>query len=157
MLSIRNPYWEKSNKDIFIARYRYILTYLQKLFCSGSAFSADVLGQGRLDEDAVDGGVGIEVVEDLEELVLGDRERGEDDAAFDTDLRSGLLLFLHIGNGGGVVADAYEGDAGLAAVQGGDFGFEFRDDVGGGFVSVDEFHGEKGRDGFSGAGASRRR
>ena len=40
MLSIRNPYWEKSNKDIFIARYRYILTYLQKLFCSGSAFSA---------------------------------------------------------------------------------------------------------------------
>jgi hypothetical protein len=81
-----------------------------------------VLGKGRLDEDAVDGGVGVELVDDGEQFVLRDGDRWQDDAAGDTDLGGGLFLFGDVRNGRRVVADADEGKAGLAARELGDFG-----------------------------------
>jgi hypothetical protein len=54
----------------------------------------DVLRQGRLDENAVDGGVGVELVDQGEELGLGDGDGREEWIRLsDADFGGGLLLF----------------------------------------------------------------
>jgi len=100
----------------------------------------EVFGQGRLDQNTVDGRVGVEVVDEFFEFSLRGGGWRENDAALDADLGGGLLFFLHIGNGRRVVADAHEGDARLTPGEGGDLGFEFGDDVSRDFVTVDQFH-----------------
>ncbi len=128
----------------------------------------DLLRHGGLNQDAVNPVIGVEVVDELFELGLGDGDGRKDDATLDADLGGGLLLFLHVGDGGRVLADAHEGEAGFATGEGGDLGLEFGDDGGGDGVAVDELHGRRkersgrrrrGRDGrtrFIAASGSRR-
>ena len=95
-----------------------------------------------MDEDAVHGGVGVEPVNELFQLGLGDGDGREDDTPGDADLGGGLLLFSDIGDGGRVFADADEREAGFAAGEGGDLCLELGDDGGGDAVAVNEFHGK---------------
>ena len=64
----------------------------------------DMLGQGKLDDEAVDFGVGVEKVDGAEQLLLGDGLREAVDGGDESDLVAGFFLVGHVGLAGTVVA-----------------------------------------------------
>src|SRR5690606_39243215 len=98
----------------------------------------DVWREGGLDEDSVDGGIRVLPVDEGEEFFVGDGGRKNGEAAVDADFGGGFLFFVYVGNRGWIFADADEGDARFL-VELANFRGEFVDDLGGDFVSVDEF------------------
>ena len=101
----------------------------------------EVLGQRGLDEDTMDRGVGVEGVEVGEELGLGDRLGKELERGLHADLGCGLLLLGHVGDRGGIVADADEGHVGYDRGELSHALLDFGEDLLGDGVSVDEAHG----------------
>ena len=100
----------------------------------------DVLGRGALDEDAVDGGVGVELFDEGDQFCL---RRGGGEFVFDAVQAEVLALFVlgaDIGAGGGVVTDEDDSEAGGDATgfEGGDFRFAFSEDFFGDGGSGDE-------------------
>ena len=100
----------------------------------------DVLGRGALDEDAVDGGVGVELFDEGDQFGLGG---GGGEFVFDAVEAEVLALFVlgaDVGAGGGVVTDEDDGEAGGDATgfEGGDFGAAFGEDFFGDGGSGDE-------------------
>lgn len=95
---------------------------------------------GGLDEDAIDGLVGIQVVDEFLQFSLADVDWRQNNAAFHADFRSGFLLLLHVGNRGGVVSDPDQREARFATADSSDFGLEFGDDGGGDIVAFNQFH-----------------
>ena len=76
----------------------------------------DLLREGELDEDAVDGVVLVQAIEDLHQLVLGRRGREDVELAAHADLVRGLLLVARVDLARGVLADEDGGEAGHDAV-----------------------------------------
>ena len=99
-----------------------------------------MLGEGGLDKDTVDRGVGIQLIEVGKELLLSDRFREELQAGTHANLGRGLLLLGHVGNRGGIVADADEGHVGHDRGELGHAFLDFGEDLLGDGVSVDEAH-----------------
>ena len=65
----------------------------------------DVVGQRELDEDPVDRVVGVELLDLLEELVLGGLRSEPDVACVDSHLGGRLVLETDVDVRGGIVAD----------------------------------------------------
>lgn len=102
----------------------------------------NVFGEGCLDEDSVDGGVLVEGVDLLEQIAFGDGIGEREEAAFDAD-GGGLFLFGgNIKDGGGIFADAEEGDAGRRAGALGDALGDFVEDAGRELFTVQKLHKE---------------
>ena len=76
----------------------------------------DLLGQGQLDEDAVDGVVVVEPVEQREELGLGRRRGQRVELAADADLGRRLLLVARVDLARGIFADEDDLEARRPAV-----------------------------------------
>ncbi len=104
---------------------------------------ADVAGEGELDDESVDVGVGVEGGDLVEECLLGDVVFEADERGFESALLAGFYFVGYVGFGAAVVSDEDGGEVGaLFAVGehlldlGGDFGFYLVGD----FFSVDECH-----------------
>ena len=97
----------------------------------------DVFRRRTLDEDAVDGGIGIQITHDLQEFFLGGLGGQLDLAREKAKLGAGAGLRADIDLGRGVRADEHDGKAGRDAERG----------EGGGFDAAFIEHG--GGDGFS--------
>ena len=67
----------------------------------------DLPGERELHQDAVDRVLGVELVEQGEELVLGGLGGEPEGAAQHADLGAALDLAAHVGLGGGIVADQH--------------------------------------------------
>ena len=74
----------------------------------------EVVGQRQLDEDPVDGVVGIQVGEQREQLLLGRLGRQAHVLRVDADALRGLLLEVDVDVRGGIVADEHGREADLA-------------------------------------------
>ena len=119
------------------------------VFLEGDAVEAgalvDLFGDGVLEEDAADAGVGVEVVDGGEEFG-GGRGGGKRDAeGFHADAAAGVALHFDVGGGGGIVADEEGGEDGRflqieAGDAGGEFGFEF---FGVSFAVENHGHGDR--------------
>ena len=99
-----------------------------------------MLRKRGLDEDAVHRGIGVEGVEVREEFGLGDRLWEELERGLHANLSRGLLLLGHVGNRGGIVADADEGHVGYDRGELSHAFLDFGEDLLGDGVSVDEAH-----------------
>ena len=99
-----------------------------------------VLREGGLNEDAMDGGVGIQGVKMGEELLFADGLGEELKGGLHADFGGGLLLLGHIRHGGRVIAHADEGDMRDNRGQFGDPFLDFGEDLLGDGVSVNEAH-----------------
>jgi hypothetical protein len=73
--------------------------------------------RGGLDEDAVDGGVGVEIGDDGEEIVLRGGCGEGDVAREEAEIAAGADLGADVGLGGGVIADDDDGEAGDDALS----------------------------------------
>lgn len=105
----------------------------------------NVVGQGRLDEDCVDGGVLVEGVDLLEQIAFGDGIGKSEEATFDADGGRFFLFGSDIKDGGGIFADADKGDAGRWAGALGDALGDFVEDAGRELFTVQKLHKELGR------------
>ena len=72
----------------------------------------DVRGQGELDEDAVEAGVGVELPHEADELFLGGLLRQLDRLADHVRLVAGAALVPHVDGGGGVASHEHGGETG---------------------------------------------
>ena len=75
----------------------------------------DLIGKRQLDEDAVDLVRGVELPNEVEQLVLGDGPLRLAVDRPDPDLLAGLALAAHVDRGRGVVADQHRRQSGRAA------------------------------------------
>jgi hypothetical protein len=100
------------------------------------ALGIDLLGERKLDEDAVNVVARVEFVDERDHLRGGDRLWRRDLLAVDAELLAGLDLVAHVDLGGGVVAHEHGGEAGTEALRGegahlgADFIFDLRGDLG---------------------------
>ncbi len=88
----------------------------------------DVTRQRKLDENAVDGGIGVEAVDDRQQRVLRDVGGVGLQDGVHAEFCAGLGLHARVEFGGGVVADEHDGEAGHDAAfgfQALDIGFDF--------------------------------
>src|ERR1041385_126254 len=75
--------------------------------------AVDLLRQGELDQETVDGGVGVQAVHLREQLRLGGAGGEPDRLGVHPRLATGVALALHVGAAGGVVPDDHHGESGL--------------------------------------------
>ena len=107
------------------------------IYSADDGFFIDVFRWGRLDEDAVDCGVGIEIGDDFEEFCLGGFGREFDFDRVETEIGAGAGFGTDVNGGGGIVSNQHNGEAWSDA-----FCFESS-----GFVAA--FFEDGGGDGFS--------
>lgn len=75
------------------------------------SFFVDMVGEGELDEDAVDGGVGVEFLDEGEEVVLADIFGAFVGDGADTGFGAGAFFHTDVGGRGGIIADKDSGEA----------------------------------------------
>lgn len=94
--------------------------------------------------------VGVQFIDDLEELVLCNIGGERDDVAEDADFVGHFLFSIDVGDGGWVFADADEGEGGGRALNFGYLLLEVFDDASSDMVAIDDFHKRNTRNFFSG-------
>ena len=77
---------------------------------------ADVLWHRQLDEDAVNRGIDVQVLDELDEFFLGRRLRQTDLARIHARFRAGLLLRGHVAHARRIVADENDRETGRNAL-----------------------------------------
>ena len=100
-----------------------------------------MLGEGSLDKDAVDRGVGIQLIQVGKELLLSDCFGKELQAGAHANLGRSLLLLRDVGHGSGVLTNAHERNVWDERGEFVHAGLDFGEDLLGGGVAVDEAHG----------------
>ena len=108
----------------------------------GDGMLVDVLWGRGLHEDAVDGGIGIQLPDQLHHLFLSGEGGKFKLSGVHTERRAGTVLIADIGLGGGILSDKYYGQSrcDTASVECLDTrqGLEF--DFGGYRLAINEFH-----------------
>ena len=89
---------------------------LARVDLADDGFLVDVLGRRRLDEDAVDGGVGVEIADDLEQFLLGGFRGQFDFQRVESELGAGAGFRADIDLRRGIAADQHHGEAGPDAL-----------------------------------------
>ena len=93
-------------------------------------FGIDLRRQGQLDEDAVDGVVAVEVIDELQHLAGGDSRGRSVHPTGDAELFAGGDFAFYVKLRSGIIADKHGGQAGANALggHGGDFDLELGED-----------------------------
>ena len=113
--------------------------------CDGVGL-AEVSGQGQLDQNAVEGGICVEAVDERSELLLSGVNREPEGFGEDAGIVAGAAFVAHVHVGRRVVAHQHGGQAGPDAGSGEQFGSVlscFSSDRGGQFAAVEDSGGHR--------------
>ena len=108
----------------------------------GDGVFVDVLRRGGLDEDPVDGRIGIERRDEIEEFLLRGGGGKLELAGVHAERGAGAVLVADVGPGGGIFSNEDNGQSrgDAACFERLDTGFGFEFDFGGDRLAINEFH-----------------
>ena len=78
---------------------------LARIDGANDGFFIDVFGRGRLNKDAMDCGIGIQIGDDFEEFGLGGFGRKFDFDRVETEIGAGAGFGADVNGGGGIVSN----------------------------------------------------